>query len=545
MVSSARNPCGSDIIITVDYKVRETNKGSTKLRVINIILGILLLIIFGVVGYNYLFDNETIEEQVASRLIFDNTVSEPEQEIISQKFIDSEIELESDTTVNVNTLLEPSDTGVILGVYVPVTSFGAVRQNINTDEFDSNKIVFLEDTPQIVREAIQEQLSIYSSSLIKSLDGITEESIAIIPATKISSNIKLLSLNDSYYLDDFLSGGIYRTVSFSSSGSATISNLDFYDGYSGEEILKVNMTGVTALTREMQKKLSSVKDPTYFSAKIGDFLADADITHVSNEVSFLENCPYSYTAFCSPPEFIETLKASGVDLVELTGNHNNDLGSEANTDTINLYKELGWATIGGGLNSEEAAKPYIADMEGSKIAFLAYNYPDSPNGGAISGADRAGANSFDFSYESIKADIDSAKQNSDFVIVNIQYWECYSYPDGYIEFPICDKPIDGQEETFKKMIDLGADMVIGSSAHQPQTYEIYEGKPIYYGLGNLYFEQTQWPGTERGIILTHYFMNGALLQTKLTPTVYDRDLQTRIMTPEESNYLLTRLHDAR
>ena len=94
-------------------------------------------------------------------------------------------------------------------------------------------------------------------------------------------------------------------------------------------------------------------------------------------------------------------------------------------------------------------------------------------------------------------------------------------------------------------MDLGADMVVGSSAHQPQTYELYNGKPIYYGLGNLYFDQTQWPGTERGIILTHYFAGGKLLQTKLAPTVFDADLQTRLMTNDQSLTLLERLRVAR
>jgi poly-gamma-glutamate capsule biosynthesis protein CapA/YwtB (metallophosphatase superfamily) len=294
----------------------------------------------------------------------------------------------------------------------------------------------------------------------------------------------------------------------------------------------------------MQRKLTQVGgDPLYFSAKIGAFLSDADLTHVSNEVSFKPNCGYSNTLFCSPPEFIETLKASGVDLVELTGNHNNDLGSKFNTETIELYESLGWATIGGGLNTTDAAEPFIADTKNSKVAFLAYNYPDSPNGGAIAGPESAGANSFDF--DRIETEIASAKQTADFVIVNVQYWECYAYPDGYLEYPICDKPIGEQEAVFKKLVDLGANMVVGSSAHQPQTYELYKDAPIYYGLGNLYFDQTSWPGTERGIILTHYFVDGILLQTKLTPTVFDKDLQTRIATADQADYLLRRLQTAR
>src|SRR5690606_10537666 len=143
----------------------------------------------------------------------------------------------------------------------------------------------------------------------------------------------------------------------------------------------------------------------------------------------------------------------------------------------------------------------IADLKGSKVAFLAYNYADGPNSGAIAGSSTAGANPF--SFEAVESDVAAAKQQADFVVVNIQYWECYAYPDGYVEFPECDAPIGQQAEVFREVINLGADMVVGSSAHQPQTYELYNGKPIYYGLGNLYFDQTRWPGTERGIILTH------------------------------------------
>lgn len=174
----------------------------------------------------------------------------------------------------------------------------------------------------------------------------------------------------------------------------------------------------------------------------------------------------------------------------------------------------------------------IKDKKASKLAFLGYNHADAPGSIAIATPDKAGANSFD--YDKIKDDIEAAKQQAQFVIVDIQYSECYAYPDGYVEFPQCNKPIVGQQEVFRKVIDLGADMVIGSSAHQPQIYELYSNKPIYYGLGNLYFDQTQWPGTERSIILTHYFKDGKLLQTKLTPTVYDNSFQTKLMDNDQA-----------
>jgi poly-gamma-glutamate synthesis protein (capsule biosynthesis protein) len=355
--------------------------------------------------------------------------------------------------------------------------------------------------------------------------------------------VKLLSFDGSYYLDSFMSGAVFRSAEFTGEEASAMNGVRLNQLDNKDNVLKINMSGVTALTRVMMNKLAEVGDPLYFSEFIGDFLGDADLTHVSNEVSFKDGCTVNYAIFCSPPEMIEVLKDSGVDLVELTGNHNNDVGSEYNTETINLYRSLGWNVVGGGLNTEDAAKSYILDQKGSKLAFLAYNYPDSPNGNAIAGTSTAGANSFDF--DRITTEIEAAKQQASSVVVNVQFWECYAYPDGYVEFPECYSPIPNQKEVFRQLIDLGADIVVGSSAHQPQTYEMYNGKPIYYGLGNLYFDQTQWPGTEKGIILTNYYVAGELLQTKLSPTVFDTALQTRLMTEKEAEDLLQKLNTAR
>jgi poly-gamma-glutamate capsule biosynthesis protein CapA/YwtB (metallophosphatase superfamily) len=434
-----------------------------------------------------------------------------------------------------------------LTAFVPVTNVYATRQSLGKAELASMTVYVPGDTDDKTSAALASALGLESSSLSKltsSVEDVADTAVAFVPADQLSPNVKLLTFEGGYYLDSFIKGAVFRQATFEGEGATSLNSLVLNSYKTKDATLKINMTGVTALTRVMMKKLATVGDPKYFSKNIGAFLADADITHVSNEVSFKAGCTYHNAVFCAPPEMIEVLKDSGVDLVELTGNHNNDTGRQYNTETINLYHSLGWHTIGGGLNTAEAAKPYVADLKGSKVAFLAYNYPDAPNGGAIATASGAGANPYTASK--VKSDVAAARQQgASFVIADIQFWECYSYPDGYVEFPECDRPIADQKEVFRQMADAGADMVIGSSAHQPQTYEIYKGKPIYYGLGNLYFEQTSWPGTERGIILTHYFVGSKLVQTKLSPTVYHTELQTRLMDDAEAVKLLKRLDTAR
>jgi len=514
------------------------------LKLIVIFCFISLVMTGAAVAYKHF--KPTPVQKAVDQLQFDASVAGAEKQLVKDAIKNQSKTYTGTITANTKTTFDPDNNLLVLSAYVPVTNVYATRQLITTAELANVKLYVTPNMDETTLKAMATILGVDQSKLIKlpaNVRDIEETAVAFIPADELSTNVKLLTYNGKYYLDSFNTGAIFRQAEFTGESATTLQDLKLNSMPAKDEILKVNMTGVTALTRVMMTKLASVKDPLYFSKLIGGYLADADITHVSNEVSFKPGCQLSYTVFCSPPEMIEVLKASGVDLVELTGNHNNDTGNQYNTETINLYKSLGWQTIGGGLNTEEAAKFYTADQKGSKVSFLAYNYPDTPNGNAISGATTAGANSFDF--DRIATEIESAKKLSNFIVVNVQFWECYAYPDGYLEFPQCDGPIPKQKEVFRQLVDLGADMVIGSSAHQPQTYELYNGKPIYYGLGNLYFDQTQWPGTERGIILTHYFAEGKLLQTKLAPTVYDTDLQTRLMTNDQALSLLERLRLSR
>ena len=484
-------------------------------------------------------------EKTAQQLQFDDNFTEAEIQKVRQTIESQNKAYSGNISVQMKTGIEVKNTSLVLSAYLPVANLYDSRQTITKEELQKVDVYVPADTDSKIRSALATELGLESSSFVDlptNFENLSQPAVAFIPAEQLSPKYKLLSLNNSYYLDSFNKGAVFRSVDFSGD-TGTMNDLILNDLPSKETTLKINMTGVTALTRLMMKKLNSVQDPTFFSEKIGDFLADADITHVSNEVSFREGCQYSNTSFCSPTQFIETLKDSGVDLVELTGNHNNDQGSIYNTNSINTYHELGWHTYGGGLDDTEAAKPYVTEQKGSKVTFLAYNLADGLGSGAIATADHAGANYY--TDAKAKADIETAKQNSQLVIVDIQYSECQAYPAGFVEYPICDQPIGGQEEIFRQLVDFGADIVIGSSAHQPQTYEMYNGKMIYYGLGNLYFEQIQWPGTERGIILTHYVVDGKLIQTKLTPTVYGESYQTRLMDSPDAEAFLDRLKTAR
>jgi len=395
---------------------------------------------------------------------------------------------------------------------------------------------------------------VVKEDILEELEG-SESVVGFVEVQDLTPDYRVLSLDGKYFFDD-LEGGIKRDLITRIQDVEDIfilnvvkkNILDLLDeSFNEENIAKVNMTGVTAISRDLAAKIEASGNDEYPAENIAEFLADADLTHTSNEVSFVKGCtPGTSMRFCSAPEYLATLLVSGIDIVELTGNHNNDYGASNNTSTIQTYIDNGMDYFGGGLDDEDASEILYKEVNGNKIAFLGYNYYDTMLGtGALATSSHAGANSY--SSSKMKNDIEEARENADIVIVDFQFQECYSYPSSDIIYPICYRPLSSpdQKGVFRLAIDYGADIVIGTQAHQPQTYELYEEGIIFYGLGNLFFDQTPWIGTRQGIVLTHYFYNGSHIQTKITPTIYDNDMQTRLATEEEGDLLLELLKEAR
>lgn len=362
-----------------------------------------------------------------------------------------------------------------------------------------------------------------------------------IPLEELDFTQKLLAVDGEYYLESFDSGATFRVISFESEKydeeiAPLVAETFAKEWPEKDTVLTMAQTGVTALSRGMNTKLKNIGgDATYFAEYIKDYLSKFDLTHTSNESSFTNFA--NGDNICSDTRFIDTLTAIGLDIVELTGNHNQDCGDDAALETIDIYKQNGIKMVGGGRNATEAAVPLEIDEKGTGITFLAYNLS---TGGATYD-NTPGANQY--YEENAAAEIAAAKERGDFVIVDIQYYECSGYASEY-EDTTCDyanSAAGDQVGFFRHLIDLGADIVVGTSAHQPQTFELYNDGAIYYGLGNLFFDQIWWPGTTRSLILEHYFYKGKLLQTRVTPTVYDSNMQTKLLDRETAEWFLTRL----
>ncbi len=292
-----------------------------------------------------------------------------------------------------------------------------------------------------------------------------------------------------------------------------------------ERMTVLLMTGVTALTRGVALEIEARGDPAWPARQMADLLAAADLTHVSNEVSFMRGCqPQAETrSFCAKPEYLETLHLAGVDVVELTGNHNLDFGPQYALESLDLYAEMGMAIFGGGRNQAEARRPLVVEHQGNRLAFLGYNQfgPDY----ALASDDGPGA--APFSLEAVQADLAALDGQADVVFVNVQYTESYGAT-----------PLPEQAADFRAVAEAGAGVVTGSQAHEPQAIEFHGGRPIFYGLGNLFFDQTWSEETRQGLVIRHWIYEGRLIASQLIPTILEDSCQPRVATEQEGEAIL-------
>jgi len=295
--------------------------------------------------------------------------------------------------------------------------------------------------------------------------------------------------------------------------------------YDPQKMTVVALTGVTALVRATASTMER-RGVLYPAQDIRNWLINADITHISNEVPFAVDCPYPNPTqeeirFCSADKYIQLLEDVGTDVVELTGDHFSDWGMEAMYHTLELYRERGWSYYGGGENLAEGRKALLLENNGNRIAFIGCN----AKGGSFAQASDSfpGAAVCDMGW--MAGEISRLKSEGYLVIATFQHLEYYTYyaqPD--------------QQEDFRQMANAGADIVSGSQAHQPQGMEFLNGSFIHYGLGNLFFDQYSYcDACRQGTVDLHVFYDGRYVSTELLPIEFVDYARSRPMTLQEAN----------
>lgn len=167
---------------------------------------------------------------------------------------------------------------------------------------------------------------------------------------------------------------------------------------------------------------------------------------------------------------VKALKYAGFNCVTLANNHFRDYGDRGVKLTIDALEQEGIDYVGGGNAIDEAAKTLYKGVAGKKFAIInACEHEFS-----IAEGEHGGSNPLDLinQYNAII----EAKIKADYVIVIIH--------GGHEHYNL---PSIRMKKTYRFFIDAGADAVINHHQHCWSGYEVYNEKPIFYGLGNFCF----------------------------------------------------------
>lgn len=445
---------------------------------------------------------------------------------------------------------------VLLWVYALVAPFYTVTDGISFNElasfwrgdldgdFPFSQILITHE----IKAAMQEVLGNPDDSVVKTITAdalnqlaLSEENfLTMLPFENLEPQWKVLRVNDQSPIDDHFDPVNYP-LSLKVWVEGDSNRIAFSlppENYDPQFRTVLIMTGVTALVRATAYQME-VQGDLFPGEDIQHWLTEADLVHISNEVSFAENCPFPNPVqpdliFCSAPERIALLEEIGTNIIELSGNHLLDYGVSAINLTLEMYQERGWDVFAGGWDLTDAQSPAIITHHGNQLAFIGCNPVGPPKVWATDtqpGAAPCG--DFQWLLETVR----KLKAEGYLPIVTLQYAEDYtSYPSAKME------------AEFKQLADAGAMMVSGSQAHTPKTMVFFQDSFLHYGLGNLFFDQMEvyyndilMPGTREGFIDRLIIYNGHLISVELLTTMLEDYARPRPMTPVERSSLLIRI----
>lgn len=164
------------------------------------------------------------------------------------------------------------------------------------------------------------------------------------------------------------------------------------------------------------------------------------------------------------------LEKYGFNCIAFANNHMMDFGRSCAEETRDAFSDFKVFGVG---TKEECYAPLLVQKDNLKVAIFSLTHREFS---CVEDFDDFGC-AWMSSPEVVKS-IVKIRKKVDYIFV---------YNHGGLEY--CDHPLPQYRELYRMWIDLGVDAVVGSHPHIPQGWEEYNGKPIFYSLGNFCFEK--------------------------------------------------------
>lgn len=203
---------------------------------------------------------------------------------------------------------------------------------------------------------------------------------------------------------------------------------------------------------------------------------------------------------------LNLFKLLNINVAALANNHIKDFTSVGVEDTLSFCEKHRIKTVGAGRSYQDAAETLFIESNEGNIAVI--NIAENEWSSAKSHS--AGANGMDLIKDITK--IQEAREKCDFVIVIVH---------GGLEY--YNLPSPRMQKQYRFYADQGADLVVGHHTHCISGYEVYNGTPIYYSLGNFLFTKNSihedwYTGSILEVDIQKYNLN-----TRLTPISFSKD----------------------
>lgn len=238
------------------------------------------------------------------------------------------------------------------------------------------------------------------------------------------------------------------------------------------------------------------------------------------------------------PHNIPCLQAAGIHGCTLANNHILDWGQAGLIETLEALKTAGIKTTGAGRNAVESATPIVLTKGDSRLLFFSVGTFDSgiaENWCATS--TRPGVNFIpDLSQKSIgqvRKMIDEYRKPGDVVILSIHWGLNWSF----------SIPEDQRSFARTLLAEGIADLIHGHSSHHVKAIEVFQGKLILYGCGDLLTDYEGIGGYQefRADLSLLYFVtlgayDGKLLQLEMVPMRTER-FRLALANADEAQWL--------
>lgn len=278
-----------------------------------------------------------------------------------------------------------------------------------------------------------------------------------------------------------------------------------------------------------------VNDPEALLREVAPLFAGADFAMVNLEAALgATGSPIEKThAFQAPREVLIALRAAGIHAATMANDHGMDFGRQGFEDSLRASEELWFPVIGIGHNDTQAYSPIRSDIDGTQITVFAANdvFDDRLESEWTATADHGGLASivgdqFDKFVQLVTAEAETA----DVVVVYLHFGP---------ENDAC--PTDRQSSVAQRLIDAGADIIIGAHSQQLQGMGYRNGSFVAYGLSNFIASPQTEAGARSGVLVLDVAPDNSIIH-EWRPALI-RDALPRPLNGEERDVELTYMND--